>query len=152
MGYWGPRVVDNDDAMDWVESLPRTKAKAEVVSALDIFVSMKDPAVDTAQDPSLWPPEVFKYARACASALAAAEAIAGHFGLGCANAPSEYKRIKWGRSAGEEDESFRSLAIRVTDRASASHLMKIYLTGYANYQAWRSGVQDLHERLGRAQT
>ena len=130
MGAWGHKSLENDQALDWIDSLVKAKAKKPISQAIRRAISIKDPDADV-----------------CNDAIAAAEVIAYSRGHGAKDLRDNLR--EW-----VEDVSFSAnddLA-KQAQQALQAILEKFDLAELRredDAQPWRRVVKRLIDRLAR---
>lgn len=133
MSAWGYHTFENDNALDWVKELARTKALTQVTKAIDVAVRRRRRARTTADS---------------CTVLAAAEVVAALHGYPAAVLPTHLKRWLAGKPALGRSV-VRSSASAVSAILENSELKKLWAET-PDFQAWEARVIDLRTRLQRA--
>jgi len=129
MSAWGMGVFDNDPALDWAGDLPSLADVGAVANALDA-VAQGTAGADTD--------------RSCI-ALAAAEVVAALGGHPSPDLPAELE--SWTFDAGTPDEELVRKARVAVDAVLASSELRALWEETEEYEAWRSVLLELKQRL-----
>jgi hypothetical protein len=129
MGAWSHESFGNDDAMDWIAELEAEGLPA----ASGALAAIEEIAPEYLEAPI------------CASALAAAEVVAGLRGRPAAQLPQEVRQ--WIAENPGDPGELAAVAQRAVDAiASKSELRELWEES-GEFETWRAAVADLRARL-----
>jgi hypothetical protein len=139
MGAWGYGSFENDDALDWVYGLQKSKGLSLIIQAFDAIISSIGDYLDASD---------------CANALAAAETVAALAGHPATALPEEV--IHWveeqerGLSQTRQlvDEQLINKAKRAVHAVLSDSELKELWEETDGFEDWEAVVADLLERLG----
>ncbi len=131
MGAWGHNSFENDDALDWVVELEKSKDTTIIFESLDLLINNKADEIE-AED--------------CSIAIAAAEVVAALYGNGSSLLPERVSN--WLKGKPKPTPSLIAKAQQVIDAIlSDSELKELWKESPNDYPKWVSALKDLKSRL-----
>jgi hypothetical protein len=138
MGAWGWGSFENDEALDWVIDLERSKNLSVITGSLDAILGSDDDYLDATD---------------CSMALAAAETVAALAGRPEPSLPDEVTR--WTKDRQQEpppegplvDDRDKAKARQAVEAILSDSELKELWEETDEFERWKATVTDLLERL-----
>jgi hypothetical protein len=130
MGAWGAGSFENDDAMDWVDTLVEA-------STVEVLADSLKPALT---------PRSYLEAPEASVVVAAAEVVAAALGSPVGNLPADV--TDWvATHAADFDGGIEADAIRAIDRVTSDSELRELWEESDTAEEWKAAVTDLRSRL-----